>query len=223
MTNEIVAKIEKISLTEISARGRTLSLSPLSESEVQHLFTLTRKLIEKVPDKDLSKYALIKFYCDWTLHSEIDRSKAGAKIIMKVHDIIIDHLKKKDNSAFARDITNAFSLEDARRELNALVSWHGGKSEVFSKDTWNTEIIPTLAEIITHTPIKIGDSSKLEKILEAIKLKPIKGSSIVEEIALIKVPSWTFKPSAPQNEITFCVQITTTDTTKFITPLIKYR
>lgn len=221
MTNEIVKKIERIATLQISANGRTLNLSPLSESEVQHLFTLIRKLTEKVPDKDLSRYALIKFYCDWTLHSKIDRSTAGAKIVARIHDIILDHLKRRDSSSFATEITEALSLETARKEFNALVVWHGGKAEIFTRILWNNEIVPILAEIISHTPLKIGGSSKFKKILELIRLKPIKGSSVVEEIALIKIPSRTFNAKAPENEITFCIQITTTDTTKFVTPLIK--
>lgn len=220
MTNEIIDKITRIATREISARGRTLPLSPPSEAEVQHLFTLSRKLIERVPKVERSQYALLKLYCDWTLHSGIDQSKEGAKILSHIHETLIKHLNKTDNQEFSTELSAALSLDTARLEMNVLISRHGGSIETFSQATWNSEIVPVLAEIISHTPLKIGSFPWLTAILEAIKLKPLKGTSVVEELAVIKMPSQLYNDKASENEMTFCLMITTTDTTRIIAPLI---
>lgn len=98
MNVEILAKLENV-----------LTTSSLGEADVQHLFTLARKLIENVPKPDRPKYALLKFYCDWTLHSEIDRSETGAEILAKIHHIFANHLKKTDNSTFSADLSYALA------------------------------------------------------------------------------------------------------------------
>ncbi|MFA5393812.1 MAG: hypothetical protein WC081_03475 [Candidatus Ratteibacteria bacterium] len=219
MTSEILAKIERLAIREIGIEPRSLPLSPLTEAEVQHLFTLTRKLVERVPRIDFAQYTLINFYCDWSLHSKIDRSEAGSKILARIHDIIFSHLKKPDNSSLASGLTAALSFDVARTELNRLISWHGGRAEIFTKAIWDNEVLPNLVEIISQSPLRIGP--RFAAIQKKIKETPLKGTSIVEELALIKIPSRTFNPKASEDEVTFCMRISTTDTTKFVVPLMR--
>jgi hypothetical protein len=218
MTNEILTKIEQLANREIGTKPRSLPYPPLTEAEVQQLFTLTRKLIERVPKIDFDQYALIKFYCDWTLHSKIDQSAEGSKLLERIHDIIFRHLKKTDNSDLASELTTALSFDTARAELNKLIAWHGGQAEIFSQDTWNKEVLPELVEIISSSPVRIN--SKSITILKSIRNKPLKGTSVVKELDLIKIPSSTFNVKAPENEVMFFMCITMTDTTKLVVPLI---
>lgn len=209
MTEEIIEKINSI-----AAR---LSLE---EAHVQHLFTLARKLIERVSVGDRPNYAVLKFYCDWTLHSEIDRSEVGALVLSRIHKIILDNLRKTDNSGMAHDLTNALSLNEARTQLNTLIFQSGGSSNVFSITKWN-EIIPILAEIISRCTLKIGSHSKLLKILQLIKSQPLKGASVVEELSIVKIPGVILNPNASREEVTYYFLINTSDTTKFVVPLVK--
>lgn len=209
MTHEILEKLGKLG-----------SRHSLEESHVQHLFALARKLIERSSSNDRTNYALLKFYCDWTLHSQIDRSEEGALVLARIHNIIHTHLRKSNNSDMANDITAALSLEKVREQLNRLILKTGGSRDTFSKARWN-DIIPILAEIISRSILKIGRTSRLSKILQMIKSKPLKGTSVVEELSIIRVPSDFFGASDKNAEITFCFCINTTDTTKFIIPLMK--
>jgi hypothetical protein len=83
------------------------------------------------------------------------------------------------------------------------------------------EIMPVMAEIIAHCPLKIGPQKKFASILDAIRLRPLKGKSVVEQLMVIKVPSSTFYPEAPVNEITYCIALTTTDTATIVVPLVR--
>ena len=197
---------------EIEKIESIASRATLEESHVQHLFTLTRKLIERVPKAERSDYSLLKFYCDWTLHTEIDRSKEGESILAQIHNI----LKKTDNTTIETDLTNALSLDTARDQINKIISRFGGKSKTFSQTKWS-KIIPILAEIISHCPLKFGKSSK---ILKSLKEQPLMGTSVVEKLEIIKVSSSNFKQTAPAGEMIFCFSIGT-DTTDIIVRLVK--
>lgn len=218
MKDEIIEKIERIIIRIISARGRSLSF-PLTESEVQHFFVLVRKLIEKVSKSDKNQYALINFYCDWTVHSKIDRSKEGAKILTQIHEIIFEHLKKKDNSTLASELTSALSFDLARVQLNKLISRFGGKNDIVEPSFWNKEILPILAEIISKSPLRIKSSPRFFTMIQYIRSKPLKRKSVVEEIAIVKIPKKIFYSEKGNDEIIFFMLITTTDTTKFLAPL----
>jgi hypothetical protein len=206
MTNEIVEKIEKISIK-----------NELEESHVQHLFTLSRKLIERIPKSDRHHYSLLKFYCDWTLHSKVDRSEEGALVLLRIHMIVFDNLKTHDNSKMAQDLGLALSLNETRLQLNHLISQSGGGSDIFGVDKWD-EVIPILMEIIFHCSLKVGNDSRFSQIHQAIQATPLKGTSVVEELSIIKMPNI---PAFNQREgFTYCLLILTTDTTKIIAPLL---
>lgn len=208
MTDEIIVKLDYIASHQ------------LEEARVQHIFTLARKLIERLPDVEHINYALLKFYCDWTMHSQIDKSKEGALIISRIHDTILDHLSRKDNTDMADDLSRVLSLEELRNQLNNLISRSGGNGETFDKPKWN-EAIPILMEIISQTTLKIGKFPWLSKILAKITSQPLKGTSIVEELSITKIPSLLINPKADKGDITYCFFINTTDTTKFIIPVTK--
>jgi len=195
----------------------------LEESEIQHLFVLARKLIERQPETDRANYALLKFYCDWTLHSEIEHSKEGALLLSRIHSMILTHLKKTDNSSFASDLTTTLSLENLRNQLNNIIYKSGSSTDIFTRQKW-AEIIPVLAEIISSCPLKIDTKHKtLSKIKQLIQAQPLKGTSVVEELAIIKIPNQykIFDRHQSETALIFCFMIKTTDTTRFITPIIK--
>jgi hypothetical protein len=206
MDNEVIEKIRQ-----------AVTATPLREADVHHLFALARKLIERAPSR--ATYALLNFYCDWTLHSEINRSERGAKILAHLHDIIADHLKNTDNARLIAGLSGALSLGEVRNELNGLIAQHTGIAETVSVARWRM-MVPILLEIISHTPLKIGsNSAKLKALASQIRARPLKGQSVVEELAITKVASSMLKDNPPPNEVTFCMMFTTSDTTKLVVPV----
>src|SRR5713101_4881155 len=119
--DEVVAKI-----TAIAGEAN------LSEGNVQHLFALGRKLVERLPESERPQYGLVKFYGDWTVHSKIDRSRVGAGVLQRVADIVSDQMKRTDTDKMICDLTDALSFEKTREELNALVARFSGDGHLFS-------------------------------------------------------------------------------------------
>lgn len=209
MKSEIIEKINDI-----------ISHTSLDEAHVQHLFTLSRKLIEKTPEVKRKKFSLLKFYCDWTLHSKIDNSKEGALIVARIHDTIYSYLKLGSSKGLTNDLNSVLSFSKVRSQLNNLIFKSGGSRGIVSLKRWN-EIVIILAEIISHCSLEICKKPKFSKILSAIHATPLKGASVVESLSVIKIPKNAFDKTASSNEITFNLLIETTDTTKFVVPLVK--
>jgi hypothetical protein len=96
MDDEIVLKIQ-----------RTIATSKPEEAHVAHLLSLARKLIERVPAIQVRQFPVLKFYCDWSLHSKIDRSEAGGTLLAKLHDIVRADLDSPGNiQAFVSDLVD---------------------------------------------------------------------------------------------------------------------
>ena len=81
MTEERLVKIAGI-----------LGTNLLTESHVQHLFVLARKLIETLPAVERRSLEPLKFYCDWTLHAEMDHGPAVARLI-RANRIVSEHIE----------------------------------------------------------------------------------------------------------------------------------
>src|SRR2546423_7911209 len=50
-----------------------------TDSTVHRLLALLRELLEERKERD--KYPLLTMFCDWTLHTGLDRSKAGSGVL----------------------------------------------------------------------------------------------------------------------------------------------
>jgi hypothetical protein len=157
---------------------RIIESPPLREADVQHLFTLLRKLIERVPEAFRSRYTQLKLYCDWTMHSAIDRSLAGANILAQAQEAIVSKLEESRD--FSDTLTAALSLDAAKDQMNELLT-RFGVGAILSDATWQ-QAVPIVAEIISHCPLKIDSKQrKLEDVVKKMKARPIKGR-IVEEL-----------------------------------------
>ena len=93
-----------------------------------------------------------------------------------------------------------------------------GPPDLFAPDDWQ-RIIPILAEIISSTPLTIANENRFQAFWNAIRVKPLKGTSVVEQLDVIKVPASRFAPGVPPTESCH-IMITTTDTTKIVAPLV---
>ena len=209
-----------MTVDEQVAKLEAIAQNPsVSEASVHHMFTLGRKLVERLPDADRSNFALVKFYGDWTVHTKIDRSKVGAGVLQRVADIVFDQMKRTDTTTMTRDLTDALSFDRTREQLNELVVRFNGPPDLFTPGYWR-RIVPTLAEIISSVPLTIAKDNRFQAFWNAIRAKPVRGTSVVEQLAVIKVPANGFAPGIPPVE-TFHIMITTTDTTKIVAALVR--
>jgi hypothetical protein len=190
------------------------------DADVVYLLVQFGKLMELTGcEKD---YPVLKFYRDWVVHARITRSEVGGTVLQRVADII-DELKQAHTDTLLRALTDALSLDTTRQQLVALAARVGVNPDSFGEREWRT-LVPVLTEIISNIPLTIDPekpSKKLKAILEKIRAKPLKDTWVIQQLALVKVPTARFKPTAPAEEITFCIEITSRDGPTIIAPLLK--
>lgn len=122
----------------------------LTESEVQHLMISMRKLLEDLPSAQRARFALLRFYADWTVHKTIDRSAEGAQILVRIHEVVAKHSRASDNSTFARELSDVLAIDDLRDQINALFARYEYATDAFSQSRW-AQIVPWLAEIVSDS------------------------------------------------------------------------
>lgn len=211
---------------EILEKIRTLlQKSVLSESEVAHLFSLLRKLIEGLSESTRQKFGLLKLYCDWALHLVVDRSMQGAEVLEKIHSVVVDHISRKDNSAMAKDLSDALSLHEVRDLIKELLrEVDSGNQDEISEIQWRG-VATALAEIISRCPLKFSPK-RHKTFIQRIWAIPIQKknkaneTAVVEELAIIRIPKSTFFPETSSREEAYCVMLTLSETTRIIAPLI---
>lgn len=207
---------------EIFQKIRDILVGPtINESQVSHLFTLVRKLLERLPKAERRQFPLLAFYCDWILHAEIDRSEQGAAILEKIHHIVIDHMGRSDNASMAGELSASLSLDLLGDQLNEFLQRHAGGQKISSSD-W-LGLVPLIVEIVSSCPVTIsaGRGGTLRQIRNQILSEPIKGQDVVKEVAIVKCAAELFYTSQPADRFIYCVQVTLTSTTKIVAPLTR--
>lgn len=127
--------IEKIRKEFIKADG-------ISE-ECQVVYVLSR--IRKVLDKDGSKkYKHLRFYCNWALHTEIDRTE-------KVQEMLLEFITEKNKSRFLNFAPLLIDLKEFSREyrLSEAASWLADPINV-------SKFQELLVAIYSDTPVKVS-------------------------------------------------------------------
>lgn len=130
-----------------------LSLQEPTESDTCRLFNIVRKLLEQLPKKDLRKYRQLHFYCDWVVHSLLDRNTAGAKLLERIDEIYWSSATKQEKDKL---MIGAFSLAEVQSQMIHLFRKidehfpHPGQPW-----TW-MELRSHLISIISDCPLNLG-------------------------------------------------------------------
>lgn len=121
----------------ISKLKNLLEKSIRNEAQVVYILTRIGKIIEL--EKSKKNYAVLNFYRNWSVHSEIDRTEP-------VTDILSEFIKNKENR-FRLSLHNQFSSE-----LNSFLKKHNLPQ--LNNNRLNN-FIYYLGKVIADTPIKI--------------------------------------------------------------------
>jgi hypothetical protein len=121
----------------------SLELSkPISEeSQVVYVLSRIRKILEIDQSSNGGKYSKLKFYCDWALHTKIDKNRAFQEEFVK--------FIKGDMSAGAPILT----FEVFQTEFLDFLAQYGISSEVYKIPENNISFRKLLAKIYADTPI----------------------------------------------------------------------
>lgn len=153
MKNKIINNINKILILEETK---------ISESEIVYLLMETRKLIEHNGNNN---YQIVKFYCDWIVHTKKDRITSSMK---KIIEKMYSSVKYQIDNPFqlnARLITSDFAyFKDLKTEIKKLYKSNNIASKFIENDNkWNM-FISILVKILENQPI-INPISEVKRIV----------------------------------------------------------
>ncbi|MBS1594107.1 MAG: hypothetical protein JST90_07265 [Bacteroidetes bacterium] len=119
-----------------------------SESQVVYVLSRIRKLLELNPPKD--RYQRLKFFCDWTLHTQINNTKS-------VEDVIKGILGNQEGAGHEL----AIHFNALHKELKAFLGEYGLPMALYASDKSLQDFNKLLSEIYADTPLMIGKEYKL--------------------------------------------------------------
>ncbi|MBI2036590.1 hypothetical protein HYT17_03095 [Candidatus Microgenomates bacterium] len=136
---EIIEKLDKF-LAKYSV--------PDEECYVVYLLVEIRKLLER---EGSPKFPLVRFYCDWTVHTKKDRSLQAIKEIVDRIDgcfsIQSHYLLKSD------EIFNFLKMAELRKEFNQLFKRYNLQTNILGGDISWASFVDTLTKALSEQPI----------------------------------------------------------------------
>lgn len=140
MRLEIVEKLDKFLLKHM----------PFSEEcEVVYLLIEIRKIMEH--DNE-SRYKLLRFFCDWTVHTKKDRQMEGIiGIVKKIDELVssVDKITTEQNE----QILKFFEMKELRDEFSQFLLNHSLSNILCTVDNnWST-FVDILTQVLSNQPI----------------------------------------------------------------------
>lgn len=120
------------------------------ESHVVYMMVEIRKVLDH---EDNNKYPLLRFYCDWTVHTEKDKITDEMKTIME--EIFIDVKSQIENPAMVEAMSPIMKftyMENLKAEIQQFLEEHRMNTDLLNDDNW-IQFISLLVAILANQPI----------------------------------------------------------------------
>jgi hypothetical protein len=211
MQNDIARKI-----TTLASGGE-----PLSESEVSHFMTLSRKYLDHMPKEERTAYPILRFYCDWAVHITVDRSPEGLAILKRLNDTLVELAPVADNDLINKRITEIVSFRKLRGEIGQLFRQMQVPNPLEAdQEKWIT-FAKHLIEIIRDCPLVFSEKvirrdSDARELYESIAANPLKPGCWVVGLAVREVDNGQF---SKDRTALICIEVKTRDTTCIVIPM----
>lgn len=117
-----------------------------------------RKIIEKEKDDNIIKireslYPLMKFYCDWIVHSEKDEITAEIEQIMLRIDK--EYLGREEVDRKSANI-NLIYMEELRKEKDYFLGDFGLSKEIIEEERW-VPFVQLISKVLVDQPINFSN------------------------------------------------------------------
>ena len=136
---------------EEKLRRQFSSKAPFTEMRVVYILVETRKLLER--QGELNRYPALRFYCDWALHTSMDR--AGAQRILRLFDEA--HPLLCANQELPRplrhDITETTNLRYFERDYEQFLTDYNLPQDILHC-RW-TKFLHSYAAVIEDCPLTV--------------------------------------------------------------------
>jgi hypothetical protein len=126
---------------------------PDTEAVAVYLMVEIRKVLDHAYDKK-TEYMLLRFYCDWVVHTEKSRNLEHiAPIIARVYADIKHQIETASYSTRGREhIVSFIYMDDLKNEMSNLFSKEGLPTLLFEKESW-VPFIAALVQVLVDQPI----------------------------------------------------------------------
>lgn len=141
MEDEIIAKLKPILKEKIC-----------KEQDAVYVMVEIRKLLDRTTD---SNYPVLRFYCDWTVHTEKDKiTPAIKRQIERIYQEVQkeNSLKPGINFISRKDSTDFFYMGQLKDELARFLEKLNIGSDLFKYENW-ISFIKSLVSVLTHQKI----------------------------------------------------------------------
>lgn len=134
--------------------SKELAKNIVDESQVVYILSQIRKIID---DENISiKYDILYLYCDWVLHSKLDRPKKRKFFIDKFDSQLVN---KNSSTEIARTILinqrHFFVLNELKKQLENFLCDKNIPSNILIRPGW-TKFVELLLAILMECPVDIG-------------------------------------------------------------------
>lgn len=197
--------------------------APLSESEVSHLMSLTRKYLEYPNEELRDEFITLKFFCDWALHISLDRSIPAMEILVKLNDVIVKLKQTPDNKLIRQQVTKVISFPVLKTEFRRFFLVLGIKDKLTTVSYKWEKFLEGFIDIILDCLLILPDPPiprRIRPYYDDIVSNPIKEGCWTLGLSVTKVNESFFKPSknlSPNSLL--CLVLYSSDTTRVVIPL----
>ncbi len=211
MKADIKTKIQQIILRQ-----------PHSESETAHLMVLVRKYLDQLEDNN---FFTLRFFCDWSVHSEIERSLPAMELLKQLNAKIVELKDTPDNDLLRIETTEIVSFKKLKEELNRFFEEIGIEDNyTIDEEKWKIFVV-SFVDIISDCPLILSDPRKYKKakeIYDEIVANPIGKGAHVSGLAISYVNDSIFKGDKNLSTgATLCLVLLLSDTTRIVIPLTR--
>lgn len=123
------------------------------EAHVVYVMVEVRKLLDRLPDSGTS-YDLIRFYCDWTLHTDKKRNMQHiGEHIRSIYNSAKEHITS-GNPMYKNDALREFyTMRKLREEMPLLFTEQEIETSLVNSDASWKEFWKLLTKVLTDQPI----------------------------------------------------------------------
>ncbi len=124
-----------------------------NERDVVYLMVELRKVLDHAYDRE-TDFPLLRFYCDWIVHTEKSRSlRHIAPIVQGVYDDVKTQIERGPFYLPEKPkIVSFMYMDELRAEMESLFRNEGLQADLFERDSW-VRFVAALVQVLVDQPI----------------------------------------------------------------------
>jgi hypothetical protein len=152
---------------KLDALNGLLGRTTLSASEVVHLLVEIRNLIDGL--KDRSRYPVLRFFCDWTVHRQLDRNVAAREILAEFANVAETTMqRRKVLPATMNRLSPILSLNRLRDEMTLILAEHRLDNTLCCRLARWGQFVSTYVDLISRTPLVMPPTRGVRAAIDTI-------------------------------------------------------